>query len=88
MERIIVTLRLAAVQHHVHAHLDLPLCVADSVFIAVPQSKMDHSRDPCPWVILNDFGGAFAMGVCANAHLGPEYQLTLIRLSVVQYGMA
>lgn len=22
----------------------------------------DHSRDPCPWVILNDFGGAFAMG--------------------------
>jgi hypothetical protein len=25
---------------------------------------MDHSRDPCPWVILNDFGGAFAMGVC------------------------
>lgn len=25
---------------------------------------MDHTRDPCPWVILNDFGGAFAMGVC------------------------
>lgn len=24
---------------------------------------MDHGRDPCPWVILNDFGGAFAMGV-------------------------
>lgn len=24
---------------------------------------MDHTRDPCPWVILNDFGGAFAMGV-------------------------
>ncbi|KAK7711913.1 translocase of the inner membrane [Diaporthe eres] len=23
---------------------------------------MDHGRDPCPWVILNDFGGAFAMG--------------------------
>lgn len=22
----------------------------------------DHSRDPCPWVVLNDFGGAFAMG--------------------------
>lgn len=22
----------------------------------------DHSRDPCPYVILNDFGGAFAMG--------------------------
>ncbi|KAF8260965.1 mitochondrial import inner membrane translocase subunit Tim17/22 [Lactarius hatsudake] len=22
----------------------------------------DHTRDPCPWVILNDFGGAFAMG--------------------------
>ncbi|CAG60444.1 uncharacterized protein GVI51_I05687 [Nakaseomyces glabratus] len=22
----------------------------------------DHSRDPCPIVILNDFGGAFAMG--------------------------
>lgn len=24
---------------------------------------LDHGRDPCPWVILNDFGGAFAMGV-------------------------
>lgn len=24
---------------------------------------MDHTRDPCPWVILTDFGGAFAMGV-------------------------
>ncbi len=24
---------------------------------------MDHSRDPCPWVALSDFGGAFAMGV-------------------------
>ncbi|KAL0943582.1 mitochondrial import inner membrane translocase subunit [Colletotrichum truncatum] len=24
--------------------------------------SMDHGRDPCPWVILNDFGGAFAMG--------------------------
>jgi hypothetical protein len=24
---------------------------------------MDHSRDPCPWVALNDFGGAFCMGV-------------------------
>ncbi|ODV79828.1 mitochondrial inner membrane import translocase subunit [Suhomyces tanzawaensis NRRL Y-17324] len=23
----------------------------------------DHARDPCPIVILNDFGGAFAMGV-------------------------
>lgn len=26
---------------------------------------MDHTRDPCPWVALNDFGGAFCMGVCA-----------------------
>jgi hypothetical protein len=26
---------------------------------------MDHTRDPCPWVILNDFGGAFSMGVSA-----------------------
>ena len=24
---------------------------------------MDHGRDPCPYVILNDFGGAFCMGV-------------------------
>ena len=22
----------------------------------------DHYRDPCPYVILNDLGGAFAMG--------------------------
>ena len=24
---------------------------------------LDHSRDPCPWVALSDFGGAFCMGV-------------------------
>ncbi|KAL8904102.1 MAG: hypothetical protein Q9207_003493 [Kuettlingeria erythrocarpa] len=24
---------------------------------------MDHSREPCPWVALGDFGGAFCMGV-------------------------
>ncbi|KAH9951549.1 mitochondrial import inner membrane translocase subunit [Amylocystis lapponica] len=22
----------------------------------------DHTRDPCPWVILSDFGSAFSMG--------------------------
>ena len=27
------------------------------------QTQMDHSRDPCPWVALSDFGGAFCMGV-------------------------
>ncbi|KAJ3803199.1 mitochondrial import inner membrane translocase subunit [Lentinula aff. detonsa] len=25
-------------------------------------ASADHTRDPCPWVILNDFGGAFSMG--------------------------
>lgn len=24
---------------------------------------LDHTRDPCPWVALSDFGGAFCMGV-------------------------
>ncbi|KAF7720624.1 hypothetical protein EC973_006874 [Apophysomyces ossiformis] len=24
--------------------------------------SQDHSRDPCPWVIFNDLGGAFVMG--------------------------
>ncbi|KAG7009624.1 mitochondrial import inner membrane translocase subunit [Physcia stellaris] len=27
----------------------------------------DHSRDPCPWVTLSDFGGAFAMGGIGGA---------------------
>ncbi|KAJ1977446.1 translocase of the inner membrane [Dimargaris verticillata] len=27
----------------------------------------DHTRDPCPWVILNDAGGAFAMGSIGGA---------------------
>lgn len=35
--------------------------------INIPRRRLrmalDHTRDPCPWVILNDFGGAFAMGV-------------------------
>ncbi|KAA8565443.1 hypothetical protein EYC84_009303 [Monilinia fructicola] len=28
---------------------------------------MDHTRDPCPWVALNDFGGAFCMGAIGGA---------------------
>ncbi|EEB06823.1 TIM23 translocase complex subunit Tim17 [Schizosaccharomyces japonicus yFS275] len=30
-------------------------------------SQADHSRDPCPYVILNDFGGAFTMGAIGGA---------------------
>jgi len=33
---------------------------------------MDHGRDPCPWVVLNDFGGAFAMGVRTYPSPGTE----------------
>ncbi|GMM32588.1 protein transporter [Martiniozyma asiatica (nom. inval.)] len=29
--------------------------------------EADHSRDPCPIVILNDFGGAFAMGAIGGS---------------------
>ncbi|CAG8238833.1 unnamed protein product [Penicillium salamii] len=28
---------------------------------------MDHSRDPCPYVALSDFGGAFCMGAIGGA---------------------
>lgn len=27
----------------------------------------DRTRDPCPWVILNDSGGAFSMGCIGGA---------------------
>ncbi|RHZ69308.1 hypothetical protein Glove_284g51 [Diversispora epigaea] len=27
----------------------------------------DYSRDPCPWVILSDTGGAFAMGAIGSS---------------------
>lgn len=37
---------------------------------------MDHTRDPCPWVALNDFGGAFCMGVCSFFYSGPEGRKT------------
>jgi hypothetical protein len=37
-------------------------CTSNSPHSLVSYHKMDHGRDPCPWVILNDFGGAFAMG--------------------------
>ena len=37
---------------------------------------MDHTRDPCPWVIFNDFGGAFSMGV-AGHHYGVQLLETL-----------
>lgn len=26
------------------------------------EEGIDYSRDPCPWVALSDFGGAFSMG--------------------------
>ncbi|EDU41380.1 mitochondrial import inner membrane translocase subunit Tim17-A [Pyrenophora tritici-repentis Pt-1C-BFP] len=29
--------------------------------------SMDHTRDPCPWVALRDFGGAFCMGAIGGA---------------------
>ena len=41
---------------------DLP----SPAFLSSP-TAMDHGRDPCPYVILNDFGGAFAMGVRVKA---------------------
>ncbi|CAI7602202.1 unnamed protein product [Penicillium bialowiezense] len=28
---------------------------------------MDHTRDPCPWVALSDFGGAFCMGAIGGS---------------------
>jgi hypothetical protein len=53
---------------------------------------MDHSRDPCPWVALSDFGGAFCMGVRLD-DLNPAWQYELRtdstvfdRPSVVLYG--
>lgn len=30
-------------------------------------SAADHTRDPCPYIILNDFGGAFAMGAIGGS---------------------
>lgn len=30
-------------------------------------SDSDHARDPCPWVALSDFGGAFSMGAIGGA---------------------
>lgn len=46
---------------------------------------MDHTRDPCPWVALNDFGGAFCMGVCVpiclyhvNLIVNPNSQVTIL----------
>ena len=57
---------------------------------------MDHSRDPCPWVALSDFGGAFCMGVCPpNEHVyahSHRFRIAnqswlVFRLSVVLSGM-
>ena len=38
---------------------------------------MDHSQDPCPWMILSNFGGAFSMGVKAPFSLLLLYQSSL-----------
>lgn len=53
---------------------------------------MDHTRDPCPWVALSDFGGAFCMGVCnqllravddGHLHIVHELRLTDILLQAI-----
>jgi hypothetical protein len=50
---------------------------------------MDHARDPCPWVILNDFGGAVRFRVPSD-----DSRLCTNRINssvweplVVRYGM-
>lgn len=40
-----------------------PPSLPGSVFVYT----MDHTRDPCPWVALSDFGGAFAMGAIGGS---------------------
>ena len=48
----------------------------------------DHSRDPCPWVCLSDFGGAFCMGVSTSLALTSQYKhAKTLRPSEVQCGM-
>ena len=55
---------------------------------------MDHSRDPCPWVALSDFGGAFCMGVSVPYRYAGfrlrhrwDWELTATRLSEELCGM-
>jgi hypothetical protein len=54
---------------------------------------MDHSRDPCPWVALSDFGGAFCMGVGASLltvkrkNKVTNDRTSASRQSEVRYGM-
>jgi len=59
-----------------------------SVFAPYTTFKMvmDHTRDPCPWVILNDFGGAFAMGVGSIIPSSTTRANNFPRLSEVLYG--
>ncbi|EGX43886.1 hypothetical protein AOL_s00210g333 [Orbilia oligospora ATCC 24927] len=63
------------------SHRSFPsICVTSTDNRRYPQSRtqlyqnlsstsfaMDHTRDPCPWVIFNDFGGAFSMGAIGGA---------------------
>jgi hypothetical protein len=50
------------------------------LFYSTHAMALDHGRDPCPYVILNDFGGAFAMGVRSDSPL-PDSRLLNIRTS-------
>ena len=45
---------------NIHLFHRPPLISSTSIYSTI---MADHSRDPCPWVTLSDFGGAFAMGV-------------------------
>lgn len=49
----------------------LPPSFPRNSVLSTSNRTMDHSRDPCPWVIINDFGGAFSMGVSRHPVLPP-----------------
>lgn len=44
--------------------------------ITMSSTEADHTREPCPLVIISDFGAAFSMGVSVHAVFFFVTQLT------------
>jgi hypothetical protein len=67
---IAISIIVTRVVVFVHAFIHVPLYTTHAM-------ALDHGRDPCPYVILNDFGGAFAMGVRFDNRLADSRPRTL-----------
>ena len=51
-------------------------------------SRQDFARDPCPWRLVEDMGGAYSMGLVGGGmyHGVPALFRSVVRVSSANFG--